>query len=100
MKHSYRLLIAVFLLALSAESGLFAQTLALPGDGKDFWVGYMYPSYNKVGNSSTAGFYGAYLLISSYTDNNVQISYFDKISGVESVGSTYFVAARTGIQVP
>ena len=59
----------------------------------------MYPSYNKVGNSSTDGFYGAFVLVSSYTDNHIRVSYFNKQTGVEEPGNTYFIPARTGIQI-
>jgi hypothetical protein len=74
--------------------------LEIPSDGKDFWVGYLTPSYNSVIPPATLGFYGAYLLISSYSDNNVTVSFFDRISGSEVVAGTYFVSARTAIQVP
>jgi len=101
MKHKSRLLIIAILFLLSAQSTpLFSQNLSLPGDGKDFWVGYMYPSYNKVGNATTAGFYGAYLLISTYTNNNVTVNYFDHTSGAELLVGQYYIPARTGIQVP
>jgi len=101
MKHSSRLLIAALALLLTMQSTrLFSQALSLPGDGKDFWVGFMYPSYNKVGSASTAGFYGAYLLISTYTQNRVTVSYFDKTTGSELQGGLYSIPPRTGIQVP
>src|SRR5258706_15385905 len=79
---------------------LSAQTLALPGDGKDFFIGYITASYVKVADSSVASYFGAYVLVSSYTNNIVAVSYFDKNTGVESINKTYFIAARTGIQIP
>src|SRR5436190_21522114 len=79
-------LIAALLLLLLAQTAVQSQTLSLPGDGKDFYVGYMLPSYNKVANSSTAGFYSASLLISTYTDNNVTVTYFDRKLGFEIPG--------------
>src|SRR5438128_1233500 len=100
MKHLSRLLIVAVLLTLSAQSRIFSQTLSLPGDGKDFWVGYMFPSFNKVANPGTEGFYAPYLLISTYTQNLVTISYFDKRTGVELIRGSYNIPARTGIQVP
>ncbi len=101
MKHIFRSLALALLLLVLAQTSVFSQqSYQLPADGKDFWVGYMYPSYNKVGNASTDGFYGAFVLVSSYTDNFIQLSYFDKQSGVEKPSGRYKILARTGIQIP
>ncbi len=91
---------SLFALLLILIAGQASAQYSLSSDGKDFWVGYMYPSYNKVANASTDGFYGAYVLVSSYTDNFIQLSYFDKTSGVEMPAGRYKVLARTGIQIP
>src|SRR5437588_10118350 len=99
MKHISRIVV-IALVSICCWQNLFSQTLALPGDGKDFWVGYMFPSYNKVAHPATEGFYGAYLLISSYTNNHVLIHYFDPTSGVEYVARNVNLSARTGTQVP
>lgn len=91
----------IFLLSIIVLGGRsYAQSLSLPADGKDFFVGYIYPSYNKVAHSSTGGFYGAYILVSSYSDNYITVSYFDRQTGVEVQGKRYVVPARTGIQIP
>lgn len=60
----------------------------------------MFPSYNKVAAPATLGFYSATILISSYSDNTVTVSFFNRTTGVEQIGSTYFVSARTAVQVP
>src|SRR5436305_8831851 len=59
----------------------------------------MYPSYNKVCNPGTEGFYGEYLLISSYTQNRITVSYFDRVTGVETPGTIFTLSARTGQQI-
>jgi hypothetical protein len=100
MKHSLKLIIAAFFVLIAAQKPVFSQELSLPGDGKDFWVGYMYPSYNNVAAPATTGFYSASLLISSYSNNNVSVNFFDPNTGAEVPAGTYFVAARTAIQVP
>ncbi|MDP4230323.1 MAG: hypothetical protein Q8916_07980, partial [Bacteroidota bacterium] len=100
MKHIWKSVIVALLLVLIAQTSLYSQTIALPGDGKDFFVGFMLPSYNKVAGAQTRGYYGAYLLISSYSDNKATVSYFDKTTGVETPGTVYSIAERTGIQVP
>jgi hypothetical protein len=89
----------LFVLVLFVENSS-VQTYSVPSDGKDFWVGYMSPSYNKVAAPATRGFYGAYLLISSYTNNSVTVSFFNRTTGVETPDGTYYVAARTAVQVP
>src|SRR5471030_1496848 len=88
---------------------LFAALFALPlqaqtssgvsSDGKDFYIGLMFPSYNKVAAPETEAFWGAFALISSYSDNIVQVSYFDPLTGKELAPQSYKIPARTGIQV-
>ncbi|MDP4221085.1 MAG: hypothetical protein Q8896_11680, partial [Bacteroidota bacterium] len=77
-----------------------AQSLSVPADGKDFYLGFILPSYNSVADAQVSGYYGAYLLISSYEDNKASVSYFDKTTGIETPGTVYSMAERTGIQVP
>jgi hypothetical protein len=86
---------------------LFISFLGIDGfaqgntsDGTDFYVGYVAPSYNKVANPATLGFYGAYVLLSSYSDNVVTISYFDITTGLEDPGSSVVIKARQGTSVP
>jgi len=100
MKHIWKSLLLAFILVLSAQTAVQSQTYSLPGDGKDFFVGFVNPSYNKVAHPATVAFYGAYVLVSSYTDNHITISYFDKQSGVEMPGTRYYIPERTGIQIP
>jgi hypothetical protein len=59
----------------------------------------MTPSYNKVADPTT-DFYGAYLLISSYSNNNILVSYFDPNTGSETVAASYSISARIGVQIP
>src|SRR5947209_16825120 len=91
----YKAIVVLLLLVARA----FSQPYGVQSDGKDFWVGYMFPSYNKVANPGTEGFYGAYLLISSYTQNRVTVSYFDRVTGVETPGMIFTLSARTGQQI-
>ncbi|MFI5263814.1 MAG: IgGFc-binding protein [Candidatus Kapaibacterium sp.] len=99
MKRSFKVFLLSLFLVLFA-SQVSAQTYSLPGDGNDFWLGFVNPSYNKVASAATVAFYGAYALVSSYTDNHITVSYFDKQSGVEMPGQRFFIPERTGIQVP
>ncbi|MDP4221086.1 MAG: T9SS type A sorting domain-containing protein [Bacteroidota bacterium] len=80
-----------------------AQQQGVPCEGMDFYVGYIYPSDNKqtaVGGRDFHGYFGVYLLITSYADNNqVRISYFDA-GGTEIQSVSKIVGARNSIQVP
>jgi hypothetical protein len=92
MKHFIILLLLVIL-----PVAAFSQ---VNSDGKDFWIGYVPPSYTKVAAPPTSGFQSASLLISSYTDNIVSIYFFDRLTGLEqNVYPYYTVSARTAIQV-
>jgi len=100
MKHSSKAFFLSLFLA-SFGSQVAAQTYPLSGDGRDFFIGFMFPSYNKVASPAVKVFYGAYALVSSYSDNNhITISYFDRQSGQEITDSRYTIPARIGIQIP
>jgi len=90
------------LLALTLFPDL-TQAQGLPVDGKDFFIGYVYPSFNKNpdngGGRSTAGFFNVFALISSYEDNNqVKIAYFDG-NGAEIASTTIRIGAHLAQQV-
>lgn len=85
----------LFALPLQAQS-----SSGVNSDGRDFYLGLMFPSYNKVASPATEAFWGAYALISGYGDKTtVRVSYFDPQTGVEIPGQRYFIPERTGIQV-
>lgn len=76
----------------------------LNADGKDYYVGLLTPSFmnqdtNLPSVKSVQGYYGVYLLISSYYDNTVTVSYFDN-KGNEVFKELLAVKARRSIQVP
>ncbi len=92
----------VSLMVLVVLSTLFRTTYSqgLNADGKDFYVGYLYPSYNSnCPRTDILGFFGVYVLISSYYDNVVTVSYFDD-KGNETNKQSYKVFARRTVQVP
>ena len=94
MKNSFKAIAAFLLLSFFLQSTGSAQNYTLPADGKDFYVGLILPSYNKVVGGATASFYSASVIISSYTDNVVQINYFDPATGLELEGQTVKISAR------
>ncbi|MDP4231509.1 MAG: T9SS type A sorting domain-containing protein [Bacteroidota bacterium] len=88
----------------------FVSSIAIPlhsqvtsgvnSDGRDFYIGMTLPSYNKVANNRLHPFFGAFILVSSYTGNNIRVSYFDKKTGVETAGQSFHIPERTGISIP
>jgi len=94
-----KLLLATVFTTLFAISGYAQTSSGVSSDGRDFYVGMVPPSFNTVAAPDVLAFFGAYMLISSYADNTVNISYFDKKTGKESAPQIYHISARTGIQV-
>ncbi|HET9135535.1 MAG TPA: IgGFc-binding protein, partial [Candidatus Kapabacteria bacterium] len=90
--------IVLFILLLLPALSL-AQNLN--ADGKDYYIGWLYPSYNaqKLAIPEVLNFLDVSVLISSYDDNSVTISYFNRTTGKEEVSQTLQVAKRRSIQV-
>jgi hypothetical protein len=53
-KLSKAFLLSIFLVISACQ--VSAQTYSLPGDGKDFFIGFVNPSYNKVAHSAVVEF--------------------------------------------
>jgi hypothetical protein len=99
MKKFYKtFLLSVIIVVSSCQ--VSAQTYSQSGDGKDFFIGFVNPSYNKVAHPAVLAYYGAYVLVSSYEDNHITVSYFDKVIGAEILGTRYFIPRHDGIPVP
>ncbi len=85
---------------LFGSQSLKAQsTSGVSSDGRDFYIGYVQPSYYNVLNQSWTGFFKTYALVSTYVDTKVTISYFDDATGVETTSDIYSIPAHTGKQV-
>lgn len=95
MKH--RVIIAV----IAALLLLFTPTSHAQGistDGKDFYIGFVNPSFNRVVPPSTANFFRVYLIVGSYQDNTISVSYFTN-DGTEDTVMKYKVQKRKSIQI-
>ena len=92
----------LLLFALFYAESSPAQQQGTPSDGKDFYLGFVLPSFNKnpgLQGRDFHGFFGVYALISSYeSDNLVKVSYFDG-SGREIQSKSVILQARSAIQV-
>ncbi|HXC07068.1 MAG TPA: IgGFc-binding protein, partial [Bacteroidia bacterium] len=80
-----------------------AQQQGLPVDGRDFYLGFVNPTFNtnppQLADGDFRPFFGMYALISSYTDNTAMVSYFDPVSGVETAPTPYKIFAQQGLAV-
>lgn len=91
-----RLLIILFL--LTSTSPLFSQVQGLSNEGREFFLGMIYPSYytnDFINNVST--YLKAYSFITSYYDNDIFVAYYDE-AGVEG-GQSYHIAAKSSIRI-
>lgn len=75
---------------------VFAQ--GIPSEGRDFYLGLLFPSYQTLtphlaNNSFKA--YASYALISSTSDNHFAIKYYNPKTGSEDTSEHYFIAAHT-----
>src|SRR6476646_6302801 len=73
--------VLAILMSICVLPELVSAQQGVPVDGKDFFIGYVFPSFNKNPNTSfgrsVAGFFNVYALVSSYEDNNqVRVAYF------------------------
>ncbi|HET9136756.1 MAG TPA: IgGFc-binding protein, partial [Candidatus Kapabacteria bacterium] len=87
-----------------AQSGVGLHGLSAT-DGKDYYLGWLFPSLNdqdlsSLGSRSPLPFFGVYILVSSYSDNQFTVSYFDDKTGQELVSSSYQIAKRRSLIVP
>src|SRR5687768_13170910 len=71
----------------------------ISSEGKDFYLGFLSPSYNTVVHSTSAGFFRVYAYVSSYKNNVVTVSYFNKTTGKEEVSGHYNIQAGRAVQI-
>jgi len=97
MKRTLSLLLLVLSLAFVMPSNSSAQ--GTPSEGKDYYIGFLYPSFNRVIPAFSAGFFRVYAIISSFQENTAYISYFNA-DGTEGSAQPYKIQARKAVQVP
>jgi hypothetical protein len=100
MGNMKRIIPILLALVLTAHTG---QAQGLNSDGRDFYVGLLYPSFNAQSitffGRNVQGFFGVYVLVSSYDDNVITVGYFDNF-GNEINKQTYNVMKRRAVQIP
>ena len=90
-------LISVFFSFTSIVS-VFAQ--GTPSEGKDFYLGFIAPTYNSVVLTPSRGYFKAYAIISSFQDNTVSVSYFEPGHGAEETPVEYKILKHQSVQIP
>ena len=94
MKH--KAIFAFFLLFVCTS----LRSQGIPAEGRDFYLGYLKPSYNRVVPEDTKKFFGIFAFVSAYQDTKVFVSYFDSVSGKESLPTEHFVKAKQTAEIP
>jgi hypothetical protein len=97
MKRILALLLLVVSFACTMPN--FASAQGTPSEGKDYYLGFLYPSFNRVIPAFSAGFFRVYAIISSFQDNTAYVSYFNE-NGTEENAIPYKIQARKGVSVP
>jgi hypothetical protein len=93
MKH--KATFAFFLLLVCTS----LRSQGIPAEGRDFYLGYLTPSYNRVVPEDTKKFFGIFAFVSAYQDTKVFVSYFDSVSGKESLPTEHFVKAKQTVEI-
>ncbi|MDP4237109.1 MAG: hypothetical protein Q8919_11740, partial [Bacteroidota bacterium] len=78
-------------------NAVFKSHGSITNAGREFYLGSLYPTYNYIAPSSLYRQYTAYLLISTYYDNVVNVSYFD--GGSELTPTKYTMLAHSRLQI-
>jgi hypothetical protein len=89
---------ALFFVFFVCVSSLRGQ--GLPSEGRDFYLGYLTPSYNRVVPEHSKKFFGIFAFVAAYQDTKVYVSYFDSTSGKESTPTEYSVQAFHTLEIP
>jgi hypothetical protein len=97
MKTSIKLLL--LFLGLIGASSASAQN-GIPTEGREFFLGMLYPSYNAQKIGVIKQTYNIYALITSQTDNLITVSYYDSSTKEETAFSSYTLAANKTLIVP
>jgi len=74
------------------------QLFGLTNEGKEFYLGLLYPSYNTIVNSYLITDFNVCALISTHYENDVSVSYFNS-SGKELDPQSYHLSAETSVKI-
>jgi plastocyanin len=72
---------------------------SLTNEGREFYLGLLYPTFNNVAQGYVPYYFKVYALITTYYSNTVNVSYFDG-GGVEVFPTPTKIPARGTLQIP
>ncbi len=78
-------------------TGIVLPHGSLTNEGREFYLGFLYPSYNKVSVATKDGTEVS-ALVTTFYDNVITVSYFDE-SGNEKPGAPIILPARTTSEI-
>src|SRR5687767_5951053 len=78
----------------------YAQDRGLRSEGREFYLGYIHPSFNDFADTNVTKFFKVYALVSSFEDNEVAVSYFDELTKKEGYPTIYQIKARQTVYIP
>ncbi|MEI8135032.1 MAG: choice-of-anchor D domain-containing protein [bacterium] len=73
--------------------------LGLTNDGREFFLGMLYPSYNFVSGAYVKPDFRVFALLSTYYDNDVSVSYFNS-NGTETTPQKYHITKGSSLKLP
>ncbi|MEI8134917.1 MAG: choice-of-anchor D domain-containing protein [bacterium] len=82
-------------------TGMFTATYQLYGlsnEGRDFFLGMLYPSYNTIATQLSGADFQVFALVNSHYENDVFVSYYDNAG--EGFPVKYHVVAGNALQIP
>jgi plastocyanin len=83
-------------------SGSFIATRPLYGltnEGREFYLGMLYPSYNYVAGTYVGIDFNVFALVSTYYENDISVNYFDP-TGSEIAQQKYHVVKGGALKIP
>jgi hypothetical protein len=71
----------------------------ITNDGRDFFMGMLYPSYNTIESSALTQYFQVFAFITTYYDNEIRTWYYDD-GGNEIRPIVYHLSARQTLKIP
>ena len=87
-------------LSLIVSVSCLAQPAGLRSEGREFYLGYLHPSFNDVARAELKAVYKVFALVSSRESNIIKLSYFDKVSHQEQPATSYTVEGGKTVMIP
>ncbi len=77
----------------------YAQDRGFHSVGREFYLGYLHPSYTEFASAQVAQQSKVFAFVSSFEDNEVGVSYFDPLTKKEGFPVVYPIKARQTTQI-